>query len=101
MTASSETLRMGRRPFVMLGAALGALALTLHVLAARTIGGSYIAYRDHLAGFAVIALISGLLIGILGTRVWPRRRDIAWLTFGLLQAAVGVLAYVTRFHVHG
>jgi hypothetical protein len=72
-----------------------------HVLAAQAIGGTYIAYRDHLAGFALLTVVSGGVLAGLGSRFWPRRFDITMLALGVVQAMFGLLAYVERFSFHG
>jgi hypothetical protein len=72
-----------------------------HFLAARAIGGSYVAYRDHMFGFVGLTLVSGAVIARL---VWYFRRgrqDITLLTLGIVQAAVGLVVYIERFRVHG
>jgi hypothetical protein len=84
---------------------LGVLLLVVgflgHYFAARAIGGSYIAYRDHILGFFVILLVTGLIIAGLGWRFWKGRRDITLLIVGLVQALFGVWVYIGRFSVHG
>ena len=56
----------------------------------RIIGGSYIAYRDHVAGFAILTVASLLSVGLLGWRFWKGRRDITLLTVGMIQAILGL-----------
>jgi hypothetical protein len=84
---------------------LGVLLLVVgflgHYFAARAIGGSYIAYRDHILGFFVILLVTGLIIAGLGWRFWKGRRDITLLIVGAVQALFGVWVYIGRFSVHG
>ena len=89
------------RPLIWLGVILTALGLLGHVLAARAIGGTHLAYRDHLFGFVLIAVVTGAIIGGLGWRFWKGRPDITLLTFGTVQALFGLFVYITRFHVHG
>jgi hypothetical protein len=84
-----------------LGAILLGVGLLLHLLSARAIGGSYVAYRDHILGFVVLTLVSGALIAGLGWRFWKGRHDITLLILGALQTAVGIVVYVNRFSVHG
>ncbi len=81
---------------VLLGAGLVA-----HLLAAHAIGGSYVAYRDHIAGFVVLTVISGILLAGVGRRFWRGRSDITLLWIGLLQSLLGLLVYAERFSVHG
>jgi hypothetical protein len=84
-----------------LGVTLAGVALLGHVLAARAIGGSYVAYRDHLIGFVAILLVSALVAAAAGRWVWQGRAGVPILVSGILQAAGGVLAYLTRYSVHG
>jgi len=84
-----------------LGVILLGVGLLLHLLSARAIGGSYIAYRDHIFGFAVLTLVSGALIAGIGWRFWKGRHDITLLILGVLQTAVGIVVYINRFSVHG
>ena len=84
-----------------LGLALLGVALLCHILAAQAIGGSFVAYRDHLAGFLLLSVVSGLLIAALSLRFWKSRHDISILILGALQAALGVWVYMGRFSFHG
>jgi putative Mn2+ efflux pump MntP len=83
------------------GIATLAAGLLGHVLAARAIGGSYIAYRDHLLGFVVLTAVSGALLYMLGRRFWRAHPEYTLLTVGVLQAGFGLWAYVERFSFHG
>ena len=84
---------------------LGVLLLVVgflgHYFAARAIGGSYIAYRDHIFGFFLILLVTGGIIAGLGWRFWKGRRDITLLIVGLVQALIGIWVYIGRYNVHG
>ena len=82
-----------------LGVVLLAAGLSGHLFAARAIGGYYIAYRDHIVGFVGLTIISGLIIAVLGWRFWRGRRDITVLILGLVQAIVGLIIFINRFHV--
>jgi len=82
--------------FVLLG-----IGLLGHLMAARAIGGSYIAYRDHVAGFLIILIVSGALIMAAGRWLWKGRVDVTVLTVGIVQALFALFVYATRFHVHG
>ena len=84
-----------------LGVILLVVGFLGHYFAARAIGGSYIAYRDHIFGFFVILLVTGLIIAGLGWRFWKGRRDITLLIVGVVQALFGVWVYMERFSVHG
>jgi hypothetical protein len=89
-----------RRQWTLVGVILTLLGLLGHLLAARAIGGTHIAFRDHIAGFMLIALVSGAIIFGLGARFWRRRYDISLLVFGAVQALMGLFVWVERFHVH-
>jgi hypothetical protein len=96
---------MDRAKVSQIWTSLGVLLLVVgflgHYFAARAIGGSYIAYRDHIFGFFVILLVTGLIIAGLGWRFWKGRRDITLLIVGVVQALFGVWVYMERFSVHG
>jgi hypothetical protein len=85
----------------VVGVVLLVLGLLGHVFAAKAIGGTHLAYRDHLLGFAVITLVAGAIIFGVGSRFWRGRYDISLLLLGAVNALVGLLVYVQRFHVHG
>jgi hypothetical protein len=87
--------------FVWLGVLLIIVAFFCHFFAARAIGGSYVAFRDHIAGFVLILVVTGAIIGGLGWRFWKGRGDITLLIIGVVQAAFGIVVYMQRFHVHG
>ena len=84
-----------------LGLVLLGAGFLCHFLAARAIGGSYVAYRDHIFGFVGLSLVSGGILAGLGWRFWKGRHDITVLTLGILQALIGLWVYVQRFSVHG
>jgi uncharacterized membrane protein (UPF0136 family) len=89
------------RRLAWLGALLIVVGLFGHIFAARAIGGSYIAFRDHIFGFFLILVVTGALIAGLGWRFWKGRRDITLLIIGVVQALFGIVVYIERFHVHG
>ena len=89
------------RSRLWLGVLLLAVGFFGHFFAARAIGGSYIAYRDHIFGFVVLTLVSGAVLAALGWRFWKGRHDITLLILGAVQALVGVYVYIERFSVHG
>ena len=90
-----------RRSLTWLGVVLLIVGFLCHYLAARAIGGTNIAYRDHIFGFFVILLVTGLIIAGLGWRFWKGRRDITVLLIGLVQALLGIWVYMGRYSVHG
>ena len=99
----TETMDQGTasRGWTWLGVLLLAGGLLGHLLAARAIGGSYVAYRDHIFGFVILTLLSGALLAGLGWRFWRGRHDITLLILGALQLLAGVVVYIERFRVHG
>jgi FtsH-binding integral membrane protein len=70
-----------------------------HFFAARAIGGTYIAYRDHMAGFFGALVITGAIIAVLGRRFWKGRQDITLLIIGVVQALFGIYVYIERFNI--
>jgi hypothetical protein len=87
--------------FEWVGALLIVIAFFCHFFAARAIGGSYAAFRDHIAGFFLILIVTGAIIAGLGWRFWKGRGDITLLIIGVVQAAFGIMVYLQRYHVHG
>jgi uncharacterized membrane protein (UPF0136 family) len=96
-TAVTDTASRSR---TWLGVLLIVVGLLGHLFAARAIGGSYLAYRDHIFGFFLILFVSGALIAGLGWRFWKGRHDITLLTIGVVQALFGAVIYVERFRIH-
>ena len=90
-----------RRSWTLLGALLICLGLLGHLLAARAIGGTQLAYRDHILGFLLIGVVSSIIVGALGWRFWKGRTDITIVIIGVVQALFGLLVYIQRFSVHG
>ena len=90
-----------RRNWSWLGVILIGLGLLGHLLAARAIGGTHLAYRDHIFGFVLIGVVSGVVISGLGWRFWRGRYDITLLAIGAVQALLGLVVYAERFQVHG
>jgi hypothetical protein len=93
--------RTARRLWTWLGVILLGLGLLGHLLAARAIGGTFVAYRDHILGFILLCVVSGAIIGGLGWRFWRGRHDITLLALGALQALLGFVVYVQMLRVHG
>jgi hypothetical protein len=83
-----------------LGVALAGAGLLGHLLSAQAIGGYYVAYRDHIFGFVIIAIVTGVIIAGLGWRFWRGRHDITLLTFGAVQAIVGFVIWLNRFNIN-
>jgi hypothetical protein len=90
-----------KHSWTWLGVVLLIIGFLGHYFAARAIGGTYIAYRDHIFGFFLILLVTGLIIAGLGWRFWKGRRDITVFIVGLVQALLGVWVYMGRYSVHG
>jgi hypothetical protein len=86
---------------VWLGVILLVAGFLGHFLAARAIGGTYIAYRDHMFGFFALTLVSAAIVAALSMRFWKGRHDITLLIVGVIQALIGVQVYINRFAVHG
>jgi hypothetical protein len=86
---------------IWLGALLLVVGFLGHFFAARAIGGSYIAFRDHILGFFVILVVTGAIIAGLGRLFWKGRPDITVLIIGIVQALFGIVVYIQRFSVHG
>jgi uncharacterized membrane protein (UPF0136 family) len=84
---------------IWIGVLLLVAGLLGHLFAARAIGGSYVAYRDHISGVVLLTLVSGAVIAGLGWRFWRGRHDITVLILGVLQALVGFVIYLERFHI--
>jgi hypothetical protein len=84
-----------------LGVPLLAVGFLGHYFAARAIGGTYIAYRDHILGFFLILVVTGAIIAVIGWRFWKGRNDITMLIVGAVQALLGIMVYMQRFSVHG
>ena len=100
-TSVTPRPRTSTNLLMMGGVALLIGALMGHVLAAQAIGGTRLAYRDHLLGFAGLTVVTGAIVAGLGARFWKGRGDISVFVLGVVQAAFGAFAYLTRFSVHG
>jgi hypothetical protein len=98
-TVSSAASPNNMRPlWVWLGAILIGVGFLGHFFAARAFG-TYIYYRDHIAGFFLILIVTGAIIAGLGWRFWKGRKDITVLIIGVVQALFGIWIYIIRFHV--
>jgi hypothetical protein len=80
-------------------AVLLALGLLGHLLAARAIGGSRMAYTHHVLGFLLILVVTGAVIAALGRWLWRGRPHVTWLVVGAVQALFGLVIYLNRFHI--
>lgn len=99
--SSADRDTRNRQVFTSIGGVLLIAGLLGHILAAQAIGGTPLAYRDHLVGFVLLTVVSGGILATVGWRFWKGRRDITVLILGTVQALVGLLVYINRFSVHG
>ena len=76
-----------------------AMGLLGHLLAARAIGGSRVAYLHHVGGFVLILVVTGAIIAALGARFWRGRHDVTLLAIGAVQALLGFVVYLGRYRV--
>jgi hypothetical protein len=88
------------RRLTWLGVLLLGAGLLGHLFAAQAIGGSYVAYKDHIIGFLLLTLVSGAIIAGLGWRFWRGRHDITLLILGALQTLFGIVIYIERFNIN-
>jgi hypothetical protein len=89
------------RRLIWLGVLFLVVGFLGHYFAARAIGGSYIAFRDHIGGFFLILVVTGAIIAVLGRFFWKGRSDVTVLIIGVVQALFGIFVYINRFSVHG
>ena len=59
-----STAGSASRTRIWLGVLLVVVGFLGHFFAARAIGGSYIAFRDHIAGFFLILVVTGAVIAV-------------------------------------
>jgi len=90
----------GHRTRILLGVVLLVVGFFGHFFAARAIGGTTIAFRDHIFGFFLILVVTGAIIAGLAWRFWKGRNDITILVIGAVQALFGIYIYINRFSVH-
>jgi hypothetical protein len=81
-----------------LGVLLIVVGFLGHFFAARAFG-TYIYYRDHIAGFFLILVVTGAIIAGLGWKFWKGRNDITVFVIGLVQAIFGIAIYLMRYHI--
>ena len=89
------------RRLIWLGVLLLVVGFLGHFFAARAIGGTYVAFRDHIGGFFLILVVTGAIIAGLGRLFWKGRTDISVVIIGVAQALFGIVVYIERFNVHG
>ena len=89
----------GSRGRIWLGVILLVFGFLGHFFAARAIGGSYVAFRDHIFGFFMILLVTGAIVAGVGWRFWRGRHDITVLIIGAVQALFGLVIYIERFNI--
>jgi len=99
-TTLAPAARTPSRRLAWLGVLLIVIGFLGHFFAARAIGGSYVAFRDHIFGFFLILFVTGAIIAGLGWRFWKGRHDITLLIVGVVQALFGVVIYIERFHIN-
>ena len=97
MVASVVAADPGRIIRLRLGLGFLLVGFLGHFFAAQAIGGSYVAYRDHMLGFFGLTLVSGAIIAGLGWRFWRGRHDITLFILGMLQQCLKP----SRFAMHG
>ena len=83
-----------------IAAVLLLVGLLGHVLAARAMGGSRIAYLHHLGGFFLIAALTGLPLLGLARLFWRGRHRVTLLAFAAVQALLGLAVYANQIQPH-
>ena len=96
---NQSTPSTSNRRLIWLGVLLLVVGFLGHFFAARAIGGTYVAYRDHIFGFFMILVVTGAIIAGLGWKFWKGRNDITLLAIGAVQALFGIVIYINRFHI--
>jgi hypothetical protein len=94
----------GSRTRVWLGVVLLAVGLMGHLLAAHAITPyvpAWVAYRDHVAGFLMLTVVSAVVVILLGWRFLRGRPDVTLLIVGALQTIIGLIFFDWRFRVVG
>jgi uncharacterized membrane protein len=79
-----------------IAAALLLLGLLGHVLAARAMGGSRVAYVHHVLGFFIIAALTALPLLGLARLFWRGRHGVTLLAFAAVQALLGLAVYADQ-----
>ena len=83
-----------------IAAVLLLVGLLGHVLAARAMGGSRIAYVHHIFGFFIIAVLTGLPLLGLARLFWRGRHAVTLLAFATVQALLGLAVYWNQIQPH-
>lgn len=83
-----------------IAAVLLLVGLLAHVLAARAMGGSRIAYVHHIFGFFIIAVLTGLPLLGLARLFWRGRHGVTLLAFAAVQALLGLAVYWNQIQPH-
>lgn len=91
-TSASRARRLGLVVVLLVIGLLG------HLFAAHLIG-SRTAYRDHIAGFLLIAAVTGVVLFGLG-RVWRGRGELILMIFAVVQALLGLAVALLPPGVH-
>jgi hypothetical protein len=84
-----------RRSSTIIG--LLVIGLAGHVIAAWANRGGAIAYVHHIAGFFLIAAVTGAVIGGVTWIFWRPRLAQALLIFAIVQAMLGLMVMLGEF----
>jgi len=79
------------RPVSAIVVGLLVLGLSGHLVAAWSNGSGAIAYVHHVAGFLIIAVVTGAVIAGLRWLFWRSARAVPLLIFAAIQAVLGIL----------
>jgi len=88
-----------KRVPVWWGIGLLGVGLVFQLLAARATKGGFAEYRNHVVGFLLLTAVAVVAMVFIGRRYWRGRVDLWLFTLGALQAAVGAMTFVIRYHV--
>ena len=88
-----------KRVNVWWGIGLLGVGLVFQLLAASATKGGFVEYRNHIIGFLLLTVVAIVAMVFIGRRYWRGRIELWVLTLGALQAAVGAMTFVIRFHV--
>lgn len=103
MTSPVAGAPVPQRGSYVLATLLLVAGLSCHLFAAAAIAGrfttAFIAYRDHVAGFVLLTVVTLAIIAPLGRRFWRGRPDLTLVIVGVLQVLIGIVVYVNRFAV--